>query len=271
MNIKTTSLMASLGLALLVVACSGSKAAAVDTGYTTRTVEVGSFTGIHTNSSVDVAYTQSTDGKQSVEIYAPASEIDRISVAVYNGVLNVGIKSNGKQSVVSGRVKREVRVTAPPVNRLMASSSGDIILKNGLQTDQIELTTNSAGNIAGSNITCATLMAISNSSGDIKLDKVDSDVVTLTSSSGGDITLADVRCTAFSATASSAGDVKATGLTATTVVAHSNSAGDVLLKGKCTTAVLNANSAGDIDASGLAAATFTQTATSTGTVRVPKQ
>ncbi|KAA4196483.1 DUF2807 domain-containing protein, partial [Bacteroides ovatus] len=118
---------------MLVSATACAERITPSKNYVTKKVNVGSFNAISTSSSVDVIYTQSSGG-QDVEIYAPDNLVDYIDVRVEGGVLKVGFKSPRNNFSINGKYKKEVRVSAPAVNSLKASSSGDIIIKNGLKT-----------------------------------------------------------------------------------------------------------------------------------------
>lgn len=231
---------------LLAVTTACAEKITPSKNYVTKKVNVGSFEGISTSSSVDVIYTQ-TSGSQSVEIYAPSNLIDYIYARVEDGILKVGFKSPRNNFSISGSHKKEVRVSAPAVKSLQASSSGDIIIKNGLKADKLTLKASSSGDVVGGNISCEDLSASASSSGDVILQKV--------------------TCTNLSATASSSGDVEIKSLKATNVAAKSSSSGDVILKdGTCTNATYSASSSGDVEAKGLKAVNVVATASSSGDV-----
>ena len=212
--------------------------------YVTKKVNVGSFNAISTSSSVDVIYTQSSGG-QNVEIYAPDNLVDYIDVRVEGGVLEVGFKSPRNNFSINGKHKKEVRVSAPAVNSLKASSSGDIIIKNGLKTSgKVTVKASSSGDVTGSTISCDDFAA--NSSGDVILEKV--------------------SCTNFSADASSSGDVSVKNLNAADVSADASSSGDVILAGICENASYRASSSGDVKAKGMKAVNVTASASSSGDV-----
>ena len=194
--------------------------------YVTKKVNVGSFNAISTSSSVDVIYTQSSGG-QDVEIYAPDNLVDYIDVRVEGGVLKVGFKSPRNNFSINGKHKKEVRVSAPAVNSLKASSSGDIIIKNGLKTSgKVTVKASSSGDVTGSTISCDDFAATANSSGDVILEKVSCTNFSADASSSGDVILAGI-CENASYRASSSGDVKAKGMKAVNVTASASSSGDV--------------------------------------------
>lgn len=214
--------------------------------YVTKKVNVDSFHAISTSSSVDVIYTQ-TSGSRNVEIYAPDNLVDYIYAKVEDGVLKVGFKAPKNNFSITGRHKKEVRVSAPAVNSLKASSSGDIILKNGLKTaGKVTLKASSSGDVTGGTVSCDDFTAMASSSGDVTLD--------------------NVSCTNFLASASSSGDVTVKNLNATNVSAESGSSGDVTLAGVCENASYAASSSGDVIAKGLKAVNVNASASSSGDV-----
>lgn len=231
---------------MLVSATACAERITPSKNYVTKKVNVGSFNAISTSSSVDVIYTQSSGG-QDVEIYAPDNLVDYIDVRVEGGVLKVGFKSPRNNFSINGKYKKEVRVSAPAVNSLKASSSGDIIIKNGLKTSgKVTVKASSSGDVTGSTISCDDFAATANSSGDVILEKV--------------------SCTNFSADASSSGDVSVKNLNAANVSADASSSGDVILAGICENASYRASSSGDVKAKGMKAVNVTASASSSGDV-----
>ena len=211
---------------MLVSATACAERITPSKNYVTKKVNVGSFNAISTSSSVDVIYTQSSGG-QDVEIYAPDNLVDYIDVRVEGGVLKVGFKSPRNNFSINGKHKKEVRVSAPAVNSLKASSSGDIIIKNGLKTSgKVTVKASSSGDVTGSTISCDDFAATANSSGDVSVKNLNAADVSADASSSGDVILAGI-CENASYRASSSGDVKAKGMKAVNVTASATSSGDV--------------------------------------------
>lgn len=211
---------------MLVSATACAERITPSKNYVTKKVNVGSFNAISTSSSVDVIYTQSSGG-QDVEIYAPDNLVDYIDVRVEGGVLKVGFKSPRNNFSINGKHKKEVRVSAPAVNSLKASSSGDIIIKNGLKTSgKVTVKASSSGDVTGSTISCDDFAATANSSGDVSIKNLNAADVSADASSSGDVILAGI-CENASYRASSSGDVKAKGMKAVNVTASASSSGDV--------------------------------------------
>ena len=216
--------------------------------YATKKVEVKSFDGISVSTSIDVAYTQ-TSGSQDIEVYAPDNLVDYVKVEVEDGVLKVGFESKDKKKciTINGKHKTEVRISAPAVHKLRASSSGDIILKNGLQTKgEVSMKSSSSGDIEGGNVVC--------------------DVLNAESSSSGDVSIKELKAETVNAAASSSGDVSIKYLKAESVNAEASSSGDVILSGVCRSANFSASSSGDVEAKNLQADAVNANASSAGDI-----
>ena len=237
-----------LGSCTISVSTDAKEGIVPSKNYITQKVKVDNFEGIQTSTSIDVVYTQTT-GETDVEIYAPDNLMEYVKVESDGGMLKIFFESKekGKSLNIKGKHETKVYISAPVVHTLLASSSGDIFLKNGLQYEgKVRIEASSSGDIEGSTIVCETLNAESSSSGDIELEKVE--------------------CTSLMAEASSAGDVSIKNLKAETVSAEASSSGDVTLKGVCHSAKLEASSAGDIEADGLKAEKVVANASSSGDV-----
>ena len=248
-NVFLAMLLAMLLNSCVISASSESREGIVPSkNYITQKVKVDNFEGISTSTSIDVIYTQTTD-MTDIEIYAPDNLMEYVKVEVVNGMLKIGFKSDekGKHLNIKGKHKTEVRVSSPAVHTLCASSSGDIILKNGLQhSGKVVLETSSSGDIEGANIVCEALKVEASSSGDVELK--------------------EVECVSLMAVTSSAGDISINSLKAETVSAEASSSGDVSLDGVCRSAKFEASSAGDIEADELKAEQVVAKASSAGDV-----
>ena len=246
-----TNLILAMFLAMAFSSCisvNSQNAIVPSKNYITQKLKVEKFDGISTSTSIDMIYTQTT-GNMDVEIYAPDNLMEYVKVEVDGGMLKIGfeLEEKGQGLNIKGKHETEVRVSAPAVHSLRASSSGDIILKNGLQTTgKVSVESSSSGDIKGGNIVCDALETEASSSGDIDLDQVE--------------------CISLMLKASSAGDVSMMALKAERVCADASSSGDVSLSGVCRMAKLEASSAGEIDADDLKADTVIAEASSSGDV-----
>ena len=249
-----TNVFLALFLGMTLQSCaitvsSDSKDAIVPSkNYITQKVKVDNFEGISTSSSIDVKYTQTT-GSTDVEVYAPDNLMEYVKLEVEGGMLKIFFYSEetGKSINIKGKHDTEVRIAAPAVHALQASSSGDILLMNGLQCEEeVSLSASSSGDIKGGNILCKALVTEASSSGDIELESV--------------------QCTSLMTEASSAGDISINDVKAETVNVQASSSGDVSLAGVCRSAKFESSSAGDIEADGLKAEHVIAKASSAGDI-----
>lgn len=249
-----TNVFLALFLGMTLQSCaitvsSDSKDAIVPSkNYITQKVKVDNFDGISTSSSIDVKYTQTT-GSTDVEVYAPDNLMQYVKLEVEGGMLKIFFYSEetGKSINIKGKHDTEVRIAAPAVHALQASSSGDILLMNGLQCEEeVSLSASSSGDIKGGNILCKALETEASSSGDIELESV--------------------QCTSLMTEASSAGDISINDVKAETVNVQASSSGDVSLAGVCRSAKFESSSAGDIEADGLKAEHVIAKASSAGDI-----
>lgn len=249
-----TKVFLALFLGMTLQSCaitvsSDSKDAIVPSkNYITQKVKVDNFDGISTSSSIDVKYTQTT-GSTDVEVYAPDNLMEYVKLEVEGGMLKIYFYSEetGKSINIKGKHDTEVRIAAPAVHALQASSSGDILLMNGLQCEEeVSLSASSSGDIKGGNILCKALETEASSSGDIELESVE--------------------CTSLVTEASSAGDISINDVKAETVNVQASSSGDVSMAGVCRSAKFESSSAGDIEADGLKAEHVIAKASSAGDI-----
>ena len=249
-----TNVFLALFLGMTLQSCaitvsSDSKDAIVPSkNYITQKVKVDNFEGISTSSSIDVKYTQTT-GSTDVEVYAPDNLMEYVKLEVEGGMLKIYFYSEetGKSINIKGKHDTEVRIAAPAVHALQASSSGDILLMNGLQCEEeVSLSASSSGDIKGGNILCKALETEASSSGDIELE--------------------NVECTSLMTEASSAGDISINDVKAETVNVQASSSGDVSLAGVCRSAKFKSSSAGDIEADELKAEHVIAKASSAGDI-----
>ena len=249
-----TKVILALFLGMVLQACaisvsSDSKDAIVPSkNYITQKVKVDNFDGISTSSSIDVKYTQTT-GSTDVEVYAPDNLMEYVKLEVEGGMLKIFFYSEetGKSINIKGKHDTEVRIAAPAVHALQASSSADILLMNGLQCEEeVSLSASSSGDIKGGNILCKALETEASSSGDIELE--------------------NVECTSLMTEASSAGDISINDVKAETVNVQASSSGDVSMAGVCRSAKFESSSAGDIEADELKAEHVIAKASSAGDI-----
>lgn len=214
--------------------------------YITQKVSVDAFDAIEAHTAIKVVYTQ-VSTHQSIEVYAPDNMMEYIEVKVKNNTLVASLKLPKMGFVIKGDYTAEVRVTAPAVRKVTASSASEIILERGLRNpNPVSLEASSAAQI--------------------KSGKITSQEVSLLATSSGSITVKNIHSQGFKAESNSAGNINILEMSSEVVEAEANSAGKVELKGNCMRATLTASSAGNLNAGELTAGHVTADASSTGNV-----
>ena len=223
-----TNLISALLMGMTLSACVVSQDAIVPSeNYITQKVKVEVFDGISTSTAIDVVYTQAD--QTDIEIYAPDNLMPFVKLVNDGGMLKVFFESDepGNGINIRGKHHTKVNISAPAVHTLHTSSSGDIVLVNGLKTDGlVSVESSSAGEIEGSGISCEELVIEASSAGDIELKNVVCNTLQVEASSAGDVSLSGTCCMA-KLEASSAGEIDAGDLKTDAVIADASSSGDV--------------------------------------------
>ena len=223
-----TNLISALLMGMTLSACVVSQDAIVPSeNYITQKVKVEAFDGISISTAIDVVYTQAD--QTDIEIYAPDNLMPFVKLVNDGGMLKVFFESDepGNGINIRGKHHTKVNISAPAVHALHTSSSGDIVLVNGLNTNGlVSVESSSAGEIEGSGISCDELVIEASSAGDIELKNVACNTLQVEASSAGDVSLSGT-CRMAKLEASSAGEIDADDLKADTVKAEASSSGDV--------------------------------------------
>lgn len=202
--------------------------------YITKNVNVESFSHIVIVGSANMIYTQTNGGNPQIEIYGPDNIVPLLETTVEHNTLNIKYK---KDTSISGAGKLVIRVSAPAVENMKITGSGDISIPNGISTSSFTLKITGSGDIDGKSITCNNLDISISGSGDIKLGAVKSTNVSASVSGSGDIELEGTTANA-NYRVSGAGDITAHKLIADDVQAVVSGAGEITchasktLKGK---------------------------------------
>lgn len=216
------SSLTALLLMFTITACA-QRSVTGNQNYITKQVSVRSFEGIQLMGSPDVIYTQKK-GAPSIEIYGPDNIVPLIETYVENGNLIVRYKKNTR---ISSHGKVEIRVTAPDINLLAISGSGDITMKNGITTSgNLEIRISGSGDIDGNKIKCNVLSTKITGSGDIDLQGVEAARVEMRITGSGDMDIAG-KCSDVEYSISGSGDINGAELKANNVVARISGSGAI--------------------------------------------
>jgi len=177
------------------------------------------FTMISASEGIDVFVTQGPDFEISVE--GDENIIDLIGTDIKDGKLKVHAIKN------IGRATKTVHVSLPRVESLGSSSGADLIVRNVLEADRLDLSASSGSDLRA---------------------EVVANEVTAKSSSGADLKVSG-RAETLYADASSGSDIEARDLEVKTCVAEASSGADISVN-VSDSLMADASSGGDISYSG---------------------
>lgn len=179
--------------------------------------------------------------KEEIIVFAPSDLMQYVVVKQEGRKVHVKIQSERKLSISTDRIK--IKVYARDFDKLVASSSGSIILKDDFKFADLDVKVSSSGNIKG-NINGNNVNIQASSSGDFT-GEVNAKNLNLQSSSSGDIKITG-KASNVNAQSSSSGDIKGENLTADSAVLTTSSSADITI-GVRESVTASASSSGDIN------------------------
>lgn len=165
----------------------------------TRERETGNFTGLRVSSGIDVYLTQGN--KTEVQVVADENLHQVIRTEIRGNDLRIYSDANIKKAK-----SKKVYVTCTNLKEVGISSAGDVLGKNKIETDRLDISLSSAGNldleVEAGHIVCSI-----SSSGDAHL-KGTVDELFASLSSAGNLDAYELIAKKCEITVSSAGDAK---------------------------------------------------------------
>lgn len=168
----------------------------------TRDYKVKEFNQIDAATVGDIYYTQSTDGKTSVQIYGPDNFINLVQVAVKNGTLLLTMEKHNK--VKNGKLR--ITISSPDLNRIDFKGVGDINIENSFKTAKLNIACKGVGDIKINDLTCDALTVSSMGVGDVEL-KGKAQSAFLSSKGVGDIDAEELETARVEASSKGVGDI----------------------------------------------------------------
>jgi len=178
------------------------------------------FNSIKVSTGIDVYLTQGD--KESITVEADDNLHEYIRTEIKNNTLKVYSDANIRKAKA-----KKVYVTIKDVEKISASSAGDVFGENTIKTGELYLSVSSAGDIKLS-IEVNILNCDISSSGDISLKGV-TDELNADLSSAGDLNAYDLKTRVATVSTSSAGDAKI--FVTEKLKARASSAGDIYFMG----------------------------------------
>lgn len=201
-----------------------------------QTRTVGSFTGVKVMEGIDVYLKRGE--KESVRVEVTGTKPENIITEVSGSYLKVHMASGNFR----GRIQAKVYVTYVRLEKLSASSAGNIFSEDVIRASDMEIQCSSAGNIEVS-LDCETVEVSSSSAGQVELQgKAKS--LTADASSAGQIDAYDLDADRVEAEASSAASMKVS--VQSNLNANASSGGSIRYRGNPAKSVTNSSSGGSV-------------------------
>jgi hypothetical protein len=201
----------------------------------TKERKTDSFTGLKVSSGIDVYLKQGNT--ETVTVEADENLHEYILTEVRGGILNVYSEYN-----IRSADKKRVYVTMKEVNSIRTSSAGDVYGESPINSDDLELSASSAGDIK-LEVKAKKIDIDISSSGDISLTG-ETDMLRADLSSAGDLNAYDLKSREADVSVSSAGDADIN--VSERITARASSAGDVNYKGDPKYVDAHSSSAGGV-------------------------
>jgi hypothetical protein len=229
----------TIAIMLLSISCytqaQSWKTVSGDGDVVTKERKTDSFTGLKVSSGIDVYLKQGNEVTVTVE--ADENLHEYILTEVRNGVLNVYSEVN-----IRDAEKKRVYVTMKEIRSIRTTSAGDVIGESPINSDNLELSATSAGDIK-IEVKSKDLDVDISSSGDITL-RGETDMLRADLSSAGDLNAYELQTREANISVSSAGDADIN--VSERINARASSAGDINYRGDPKYVDAHSSSAGGI-------------------------
>ena len=173
-------------ITLLIINSSSSKAFAVNIhqfkSAENQTREVSDFHAIASGGSFNIVVTMGT--KESLEIDADESDLERIETLVQNGTLRIRLKRDAKNYNIPFKRKVNIYITAKKLDALALSGSGNLEVKGALNSASVNIQVSGSGSVTTVVDTQSISLAVSGS-GNVNISGVTGSANIAVSGSGG--------------------------------------------------------------------------------------
>ena len=201
-----------------------------------QTRSIGPFTGVKAEEGIDVFLKKGT--KESVRVEVTGTSLENVITEVSGSYLKVHMRSGDYR----GNVNAKVYVTYVKINKVSASSAGSVFSEGSIDTESLELSTSSAGNV-DLTIKAGTVEVSASSAGEVEL-KGTADLIIAEASSAGEIDAYDLASKRVKAEASSAGSIKVS--VTDELDAHASSGASIRYRGNPNKSTTNSSSGGSV-------------------------
>jgi hypothetical protein len=224
---KTISGLAMIMSVLaLNTSCIEARRIKASGNYITKNIAVPDFNSIKVQGSEDVLFSQSTDGKTSVKVYASDNIVDLLDIRVDDETLIVKHKNNFSIFSFGNNGNVKVIVSSPNIYGASVQGSGDILFKTIIKTDKLDLYVQGSGDINGTGIICNELRSTVQGSGDIAIKGIKCQNIEAGIQGSGDI-LYEGEANSVTLKTQGSGDINAANLKGMNVYATTQGSGSI--------------------------------------------
>lgn len=197
---------------------------------------IGSFSGVKVAEGIDV-YLKKGD-KESARVEVTGTKLENVITEVSGSYLKVHMADGNFR----GRIQAKVYVTYVSLDRLSASSAGNIFSEDNIRSREMEIQCSSAGNIEV-NLDCEEVEVSASSAGQVELQgKTKS--LSADASSAGQIDAYDLEADEVEAEVSSGASIKVN--VRSSFDANASSGGSIRYRGNPGKSMTNSSSGGSV-------------------------
>lgn len=211
-----------------------------------QVTEMQPFEKVNLSGPIDVIVEQGEN--HIVRVEATAEQLEKMTVYVENGALYVDQRKSEPGKTFDG-VK--VFVSAPMMNVISISGSGDITVPKALNVADLNISIAGTGDVTIAQLTCHDLYISIAGTGDVTMGPVLANAAKCDVAGTGDVDVAGLTCKTLDNSIAGTGDMTFNNLD----VEHVNSSiagmGDVILRGKAGGHKESVAGLGKVDVSGL--------------------
>ena len=202
----------------------------------TQTRNIGQFTGVKVAEGIDVYLIKGDKESAKVEVYG--TSIQNVITEVSGSYLKVHMRDGNYK----GRIEAKVYVTYTKLDKLSASSAGNIYSQGVIKTSSLEVGSSSAGTIE-IEVDAGEVEISASSAGEIEI-KGTAKSLNADASSAGEIDAYDLEVESVVVDASSAGSIKVNVKDA--LSANASSGGSIRYRGNPSKSITNSSSGGSV-------------------------
>lgn len=171
--------------------------------YITRDYKVKEFSAIDVTTVGDIYYTQSSDGKSSLQIYGPNNFVELIQVSVKGNTLVVTMD---KHKRIKSASKLKITISSPDLNRINFKGVGNIHIEEKFITGILDIESKGVGDIKIQDLNCQNLTVSSMGVGNVKL-KGKAENATLYSKGVGNVEATELEAAHVKASSNGVGNI----------------------------------------------------------------